>query len=189
MIRDAITHKDWIGRWADYLYRFWELSIRDWKGETPLGRMEWLDPCQDVLDIGCGAGFAMDELKAKGKLAIGIDITPENVDLAREKGHSVGVQDMHSLPFADSSFDGAMMWDVFEHALAPLIVLFECNRVLRPQGRLLIYIPPEHWDEHPVHVIIYTDRQIEMLFKKSGFKLDAIVQDSNHGKQYHAIKL
>lgn len=179
--------KGFTKNWVGYLGKFQEYSDRH-GGETPLNRMQWFDNCSKILDIGCGIGHAMMELKSKGKDVTGVDITPDNVIVAAGRGLNVTVADMHYLPFVDGTFDGVMMWDVFEHSLAPLVTLFECNRVLKSGGHLLIYIPPEHWDEHPVHVIIYTPRQIELLFKKAGFTLQVTVEDTNRGKQYHVVK-
>jgi ubiquinone/menaquinone biosynthesis C-methylase UbiE len=45
--------------------------------------------------------------------------------------------DMHDLPFDDGSFDQALLLNTLTYAHAPLRVLCEAARVLRPGGRLV----------------------------------------------------
>ena len=178
----AVARPEFLKKWNSYLHRIWEPSERHWHGETPLGRMEWLDPCKKVLDIGCGAGYALKELQGKGKEVCGIDITQENGLWANERlslGLTIG--DMHDLPFDDNSFDGVLIWDAFEHSFAPMIVLWEIYRVLQPGGRLLMYLPPDTWMEHRVHMLIPTRQQMEEMLRKSALKLESVGSDPSNG--------
>jgi len=176
-------------KWVNELTRFREYSDRHWVGETPLQRMSVLDSCHRILDIGCGVGNALRELKEKGHEVVGFDLTLSNVE---RTGETLGVEvfagDMHDLPFEDESFDGILMWDVLEHALAPLLVLGECHRVLRVGGRMLIYLPPETWQDHPVHVIIPTEKQFRSLVGKVGLNVIGTSKDLNIGTEWHLQK-
>jgi SAM-dependent methyltransferase len=52
-----------------------------------------------------------------------------------------------SLPLEDASFDAALSTQVLEHVPAPIDVLREVYRVLRPGGSLLVTVPFV-WEEH-----------------------------------------
>ena len=178
-----------IDKWNRLLGHMHEYSDRR-GAETAPGRMQWLDDRHDLLEIGCGIGHALAELKSKGKKVVGLDIAPSNAqEASRRYGLEVLIGDMHDLPFDDSAFDGALAWDVFEHSLAPFLVLVELNRVLKLEGKLLIYIPPLLWQDHCVHTIVPTEDQMKDILNKTGFKVDKVVRDLNQGLQYEVIKV
>jgi len=45
------------------------------------------------------------------------------------------------MPFKNESFDGVLLLEVLEHLYCPLPTLFECWRVLRPGGEIIITTP------------------------------------------------
>ncbi|MFH5832927.1 class I SAM-dependent methyltransferase [Halalkalibaculum sp. DA384] len=86
------------------------------------------------LDIGTGTGRFADELG----ITTGIEPAPNMADLARKKGIQVQIARAEELPFADESFDFAMMVtiDCFLDNLEA--ACREAHRVLKPGGRLVI---------------------------------------------------
>lgn len=68
---------------------------------VPLERCRWLgapDAVDEaiadaavgpVLDVGCGPGRLLDALVLRGKAALGVDLSPAAVSLARARGHEV----------------------------------------------------------------------------------------------------
>jgi SAM-dependent methyltransferase len=89
-----------------------------------------------VLDVGCGAGV-LALLKRKGVTLTGVDLSDECVAAARRNGYDETFRsDLHTLPFADASFDYVVSLDVIGHILAEEkdAVLAEIKRVLRPGG-------------------------------------------------------
>ena len=88
-------------------------------------------PTGRVLELGSGAGFARELLP--GLLAS---------DILAYAGLDV-VLDARRLPFATGALRAILMFNVFHHIPDVGALLAECERVLRPGGRVLIV------DEHP----------------------------------------
>jgi len=101
-----------------------------------------------VLDLGSGAGFdcflASKKVGAKGKV-IGVDMTPDMLDRAREnckKGgyHNVEFRlgEIENLPVADDSVDVVISNCVINLAPSKKRVFIEAFRVLKPGGRAMV---------------------------------------------------
>jgi glycosyltransferase involved in cell wall biosynthesis len=97
-----------------------------------------------LLDAGCGPGYSLDEFRAAGFDAIGVDASASAVESARARGHDARTVDLEagsSLAAAGlaAPFAGIAALEVLEHLVDPLRVLTTlaataCAR--RPAGRL-----------------------------------------------------
>lgn len=83
-----------------------------------------------VLDFGC-AEQPYRSFFAPGVEFVGADL-PGNPDASVEIGSD------GRLPLSDDAFDAVLSTQVLEHVWDPRIYLAECERVLRPGGRLLL---------------------------------------------------
>jgi len=103
---------------------------------------------ETVLDLGSGAGFdcflAADRVGKNGRV-IGIDMTPEMVEKAREnarKSNYTNVEfrlgEIENLPVADNSVDIVISNCVINLAPDKSRVFSEVFRALKPGGRLMI---------------------------------------------------
>jgi SAM-dependent methyltransferase len=99
------------------------------------------NPNPSILDVGCGTGANLKMLAAYGQ-AEGVDISPQAVEFCRERGlDSVRLGAIEHLPYESNSFDLVTALDVVEHLDDDVAGLREMRRVLRPDGRLLVFVP------------------------------------------------
>ena len=91
-----------------------------------------------LLDVGCGTGLLAVSLARLGWAVTGVDISEDQLRLARARGVDAQLADAHKLPFPDGSFEGAVSFfthtDLDDFALA----LKELVRVLEP-GSPVVY--------------------------------------------------
>jgi SAM-dependent methyltransferase len=109
-------------------------AMASWYGEVAGSR---------VLDIGCGTGRHTRALIESGAAVIAADLTPAMLARARANlaGHPVGWLRLAlpgPLPFADATFELAVMGLVAEHVADLHGTLAEVARVLVPGGRCLL---------------------------------------------------
>jgi SAM-dependent methyltransferase len=121
------------------------------KLETLLGRDLFQQTSgKTVIDFGCGYGDQTIELAQNGaKLAIGLDIREEVLNVARAKtGGIPNIQFLTPQQCPRESADIVISLDSFEHFENPSAALGLMNELLRPGGSLLASFGPP-W-RHPL---------------------------------------
>jgi SAM-dependent methyltransferase len=123
----------------------------------PLALAE-VDAAPTVLDLGCGEGQISRRLAAAGSSVVGIDLTASQVEEAVRRGGGPAYlrSSVTSLPFADGSFDVVLTCLVLEHVDDLDGAMAEMARVVRPGGRVLVFLnhpllqtPDSAWiDDH-----------------------------------------
>ncbi|MBS4537268.1 methyltransferase domain-containing protein [Clostridium sp. D2Q-11] len=97
-----------------------------------------------VLDIGCGTGNYSIRLAEKGCEVIGIDISDEMLEIARDKAREKNLDikfynmDVYNLNFEDENFDGVFSMAAFEFIKYTKKALDEIFRVAKTDGQVLI---------------------------------------------------
>ena len=113
---------------------------------------------------------------------------------------------LEEVGFADAAFDAVTLFEVIEHLKAPLPLLRECRRILRPGGLVCLTTGNAaswtvaalgaRWDYFDMardggHVSFYNPRSLALLATRAGYAPLAIdtarVRFSEQGDALHAI--
>jgi ubiquinone/menaquinone biosynthesis C-methylase UbiE len=101
-------------------------------------------PGERVLDAGCGSGAAMVEvLRLARCLLSGIDASTAMLAIARRRlGDAVELRQarIEAMPFGDACFDAALALNVLYFCDPQHAMIASLHRVLRPGGRLVVYV-------------------------------------------------
>lgn len=96
-----------------------------------------------VLDVGCGAGHLLREIGERASFRLGVDRSRAMAQLASQltpQAHLVvGVSER--LPIQDASVDLVLSRAHLQHVDDLATTVRECARVLRPGGRLVVFVP------------------------------------------------
>jgi SAM-dependent methyltransferase len=130
-----------------------------------------------ILDVGCGTGANLKTLAEFGD-AEGVDISEDALQFCRERGLSnVKLGAAEALPYEDGAFDLVTALDVVEHLDDDVGGLREMRRVLRPGGRVLIFVPTFMWlwgvqDDVSHHRRRYTLPELRRALAEAGFEVE-----------------
>ncbi|MFX0101005.1 MAG: class I SAM-dependent methyltransferase [Candidatus Hodarchaeota archaeon] len=132
----------------------------------------------NILDIGCSGGVLMLDLKKKGYNVIkGFDISEKAVELSHKRGlKTTYVCDAEDIKEVDCCFDVAISSDVLEHILDHENALREWKRILKPKGKLMVFVPAFQmlWSSHDkanMHQRRYTKKQLVSILRMLDFKI------------------
>ena len=155
---------------ANVLYHDWEASSYDEKWsisfdercidyardrfEYIAGRAGW--PYGNVLELGCGTGFFLLNLKLAGVVEHGhvTDLSPGMVEVAQRNASRLGfevegrVADAERIPYDDGTFDLVVGHAVLHHIPDVEQSLREVLRVLKPGGRFVFAGEPTRWGDY-----------------------------------------
>ena len=151
------------------LYHDWEASSYDEKWSISFdercidyardrfayiaGREGW--PYRKVLELGCGTGFFLLNLKLAGVVEHGhvTDLSPGMVEVAQRNASRLGfevagrVADAERIPYDDATFDLVVGHAVLHHIPDVEQSLREVLRVLKPGGRFVFAGEPTRWGD------------------------------------------
>jgi SAM-dependent methyltransferase len=99
---------------------------------------QYIYPEDTVLEYGVGPGWNLEALRCARRL--GYDLSTELKKPLAAKGIDF-IADTQTI--SDASIDTVICHHVLEHTADPAQVLLEIRRLLRPEGRLLLFVPLE----------------------------------------------
>ena len=140
-----------------------------------------------ILDVGCGPGKLLSDLREQGWKVYGVDFSPIAVEYARSQhGLDVRLGDLFQAGYESGFFDVVMFNHSLEHIYNPVETLKEAHRILKPGGLLFISIPNAggleakifgkwwvHWDT-PRHLYHFNKTTMTQLVAGAGFRLETI---------------
>jgi SAM-dependent methyltransferase len=130
-----------------------------------------------ILDVGCGTGANLLMLSKYGD-AEGVDVSEDALTFCRERGlENVKLGAAEQLPYDDGTFDLVTALDVVEHLDDDLAGLREMRRVLRPGGRVLLFVPTFMFlwglqDDVSNHRRRYRLPELRRVLEQAGFEIE-----------------
>lgn len=139
----------------------------------------YVRPGDTVVDFGCGGGHMVAGLNAARR--IGIEPNP----YARAAAAPLGIEVAESAAEVETGIaDVVLCHHALEHALAPWAELVELRRILKPGGRLVLWLPLDDWrrssqrratgpDENH-HLYTWTPRLLWNLVAEAGYEVTEV---------------
>jgi SAM-dependent methyltransferase len=94
-----------------------------------------------VLENGCGVGMYVERMLPHAGLVVGLEYDLERAEQARSRAPHILGAASENLPFRNGSFDVILSHEVLEHVNDDRRAIVEMVRVVRPGGRIIIFVP------------------------------------------------
>jgi 2-polyprenyl-3-methyl-5-hydroxy-6-metoxy-1,4-benzoquinol methylase len=146
----------------------------------------WVPPGVQVLDIGCGVGETLAYHASRGCHAYGVEVDENVKHITDALGLNLIIGTLESHPYESDFFDYITMDQVVEHLSEPTTTLKETNKILKPEGRLILSTPNCHgWGRSifgkrwinwhtPYHLNLFSKKSIKIAAEKAGFEIEKI---------------
>ena len=147
-----------------------------------------------MLENGCGVGMYVEHLTPHAQRVVGLEYDFERAAFAHLRSEHILCAAGERLPFPERSFDAILSHEVLEHVQDDRLAVQEMLRVLRPGGRIFLFVPnrgypfethgiywqgkyrfgniplvnylPRRWrDQLAPHVRVYQAGDLEKLFQ------------------------
>ncbi len=139
-----------------------------------------------ILDVGTGTGFFLNEMKENGWQITGTEKSSDARDFAKKEFNLENLPSEKLFTLKDNSFDVITLWHVLEHIHQLNENMQTFKRLLKPNGKLIIAVPnhdstdakhyKEFWAAYdvPRHIWHFAPKQMKQFGEKHGFKLSSI---------------
>ncbi|RMF80291.1 MAG: class I SAM-dependent methyltransferase [Chloroflexi bacterium] len=136
-----------------------------------------------LLDVGCAAGFFMDEAHKRGWDVAGMDVSGFAVQYVRDRfGYDAQHGSLTDLDYPAESYDLITMWDVIEHVPDPMAYVQQVATLLRPDGIFSLATPDvgsiparltgKRWVGYKLqeeHVYYFSVKTLKRMLDEAGF--------------------
>jgi 2-polyprenyl-3-methyl-5-hydroxy-6-metoxy-1,4-benzoquinol methylase len=133
----------------------------------------------DLLEIGCGYGYLLDEARSFFERRVGTDFSPEGAEIARPTGAEVFVGGIEQVP-SNAKFDCVIGTQLIEHVYEPLSFVKRLAGHTKPGGHIVLATPDiggvlrkamgQRWPSFkvPEHVVYFDYRTLSSLMHRAG---------------------
>jgi 2-polyprenyl-3-methyl-5-hydroxy-6-metoxy-1,4-benzoquinol methylase len=133
----------------------------------------------DLLEIGCGYGYLLDEARSFFGRRIGTEFSPEGAEIARGRGAEVFVGGIEQVP-SEPKFDCVIGTQLIEHVYEPLSFVKRLAGHTKPDGHIILATPDiggvlrkamgQRWPSFkvPEHVLYFDYRTLSSLMRRAG---------------------
>lgn len=147
---------------------------------TLLDEFEKFRETNNLLDVGCGQGFFLDEAKKRGWNVFGTEFSPAAVAICKKKNIETIQGKLNPKDFS-IKFDVITSFEIIEHINTPIDEIIKIHQLLRTSGLFYCttpnwnsiarkYLKANHYDiNYPEHLIYFTKTTLKKLLKLNGF--------------------
>lgn len=163
-----------------------------------------INPGDEILIVGVGTGLDLEFITADCHITA-TDITPAMIAQTLKKNAllkrnmNAEVMDGQRLKFADITFDKIILHLILAVIPNPVACLKECERVLKPGGRITIFdkfVPKDHklslWRKlfNPITKLLFSDitRRFESIVSETNLVIESDLQADFNGN-FRIIRL
>lgn len=153
-----------------------------------------------LLDVGCGGGRFLRRMQNLGWDVEGVDFDIKATERVKNKyGIKTYDGDLRELGIPHESYDAIVMSHAIEHVVNPVSLLAECNKLLKPGGRLVIVTPNassvahrrfgKYWRglEVPRHIQVFSRKGLEVGLEQAGFSNTNVTTFSHHSEGIYRV--
>lgn len=171
-----------IDYWDKSLAEWWGHDVRRWPTKARI-ISERSDPASALIDIACGNGSILRDLRARGFDNLsGLEISHYAVNRLREEGFTMFHGVLPRIPVPDQSFDTVIASQVLEHIIRRNTFASEISRIMRPGGQAFLFVPNDCLGpiDEPEHVIKYNRKTFESFLNRHFDNVSVeIIKDQN----------
>lgn len=146
-----------------------------------------------ILDLGCGNGYVSAELARRGHDVLGIDASPDGIEIARReypaaRFEACSVYEERLASLVGDPLDCVIALEVIEHLYYPRRLLSQAYALARPGGWVIVSTPYHGyaknlaislyngWDAHfhagwdGGHIKFFSRRSLSAMIQEAGFE-------------------
>lgn len=155
-----------------------------------------------ILDLGCGAGQYLYDIREKGWDVYGVEISRDAAEIGKQYASlNIFSGTLLETGYPDDFFDYIRSNHSFEHIYNPNETLAELHRILKPNGKFLIGVPNFHSTNAklfglywwylgaPVHTYNYSAQTLSQMLEKHNLVVERVTYNSDYSGVLGSIQI
>ncbi|MGA9779975.1 MAG: class I SAM-dependent methyltransferase [Verrucomicrobiia bacterium] len=167
---------------------WWLSNDRRQRFDKFIGYLRYPGKGARVLDVGCGNGAFLLQMRAAGWETFGVEPDPVSAAQAQSVGLNVRIGVLERSVQPGNFFDAVTLNHVIEHLHQPVETLRICHQILRPGGMIFVATPNFAASGHrifgrdyfpldpPRHLVLFTAASLAQAFRTAGFEPEPSVR-------------